>query len=224
MHRLVFKCLVKFLAVIVSFLIHGVANKEADRKDIRYTLETVRAELITNAEHISQIREYIDQERKSAEYLIEHRTSLDKCPADSVTFHSDIINRELEVKLSDNATDLLQSSPVSRIIDGNGLLMTIIRAYDTCDWIVSDQNRRAEARKALLDILINDQTLFLAGNTIDIPRFIGTESGLFAVNWISQQPDPSITADIADIQDAIDGIDEFLAIKRLPVRRFKILN
>ena len=136
----------------------------------------------------------------------------------------DIINRELEVKLSDNATDLLQSSSVSRIIDGNGLLMTIIRAYDTCDWIVSDQNRRAEARKALLDILINDQTLFLAGNTIDIPRFIGTESGLFAVNWISQQPDPSITADIADIQDAIDGIDEFLAIKRLPVRRFKILN
>ena len=142
MHKLGLKCLVKILAVIVSFLIHGMANKAADRKDIRYALGTVRTELIHNAEDITQIHDHLVQERKSAEYLIEHRTGLDKCPADSVTFHSSMINTDPEFTLSDNASGLLKSSPVSHIVDGNGLLMKIIRAYDTCEWIASNQNRR----------------------------------------------------------------------------------
>ena len=224
MKKLGFKCLVKFLAVIVSFLIHGMANKAADRQDIRYVLETVRAELVTNAEDVMQIHDQLVQERKSAKYLLEHRTGLDKCPADSVTFHSDMIHKDVDVKLSDNASDLLQASPVSHIVDGTGLLMKIIRAYDTCDWIASNQSRRTEARDARLAPIVDGQATSFAGTEIDIPRFIKTEAGFYAVSWISRQSDPSIIADITDIQEAIDGIDEFLARKRLPVRQFKLLN
>ena len=224
MKKLGLKCLVKFLAVIVSFLIHGMANKAADRQDIRYVLETVRAELITNAEDVMQIHDQLAQERRSAKYLLEHRTGLDKCPADSVTFHSNMIHKDVEVKLSDNASDLLKASPVSHIVDGTGLLMKIIRAYDTCEWIASDQSRRAEARKARLGFLINDQSAISTGSAIDIHKFIKTEAGFYAVSWISRQSDPSIVADITDIQEAIDGIDEFLARKRLPVRQLKLLN
>ena len=223
MQKLVLKCLVKFLAVIVTLLIHGMANKEADRKDIRYALETVRAELVNNAEDIRQIHAQLVQERKSAEYLIEHRTRLDKCPADSVSFHCRMIRSDVEVALSDNASDLLRTSPVSHIIDGNGLIMKIIRAYDTCEWIASNQNRRTEARNTRLRLLINDQSALSPGSATDIHRLIRTEAGLYAVSWITRQPDPSVIADVTDIQDAIDGIDSFLACSRLPVRKVKLL-
>ena len=66
MQKFGLKCLVKVLAVILSFLIHGMANRAADRKDIRYALETVRAELVRNIEDIGQLHDYLLQERKSA--------------------------------------------------------------------------------------------------------------------------------------------------------------
>lgn len=223
MQKFGLKCLVKFLAVIVSFLIHGVANKEADRKDIRYALETVRTELVSNAEDVRQIYDHLVQERKSAEYLLEHRTGLDKCPADSVTFHGRMIRSDVEVKMSDNASTLLRTSPVSQMIDGNGLLMKIIRAYDTCALIASNQSRRTEARDARFGLFINGQTAFSPGNATDIHRLIKSEAGLYAVSWITSQPDPSVVADVTDIRDAIDGIDKVLASKRLPVRKVKIL-
>lgn len=196
-----------------------MANKEADRKDIRYALETVRTELASNAEDIRQIHDQLVQERRSAEYLLEHSAGLDKCPADSVSFHCNMIRSDVEITLSDNASDLLRTSPVSHIIDGNGLIMKIIRAYDTCEWIASNQNRRTEARNAKLNLLINDQSAL----AIDIHRLIRTEAGLYAVSWITRQPDPSVIADVTDIQDAIDGIDSFLACSRLPVRKVKLL-
>ena len=224
MKKLGLKCLLKILAVIVSFLIHGMANKAADRKDIRYALETVRTELISNAEDVRQIHDRLVQERKSAEYLLEHRTGLDKCPADSVTFHSNMINTKVEIALSDNASDLLKASPVSHIIDGNALLMKIIRAYDSCEWIASNQSKRSKARNARIGFLIDEQTVLSTGSAVDIQKFIETDAGFYAVSWITTQSDPSIVADIKDIQDAIDGIDEFLARKRLPVRRLKLIN
>lgn len=223
MQKFGLKCLVKFLAVIVSFLIHGVANKEADRKDIRYALETVRTELVSNAEDVRHIQDHLVQERKSAEYLLEHRTGLDKCPVDSVTFHGRMIRSDVEVTLSDDASNLLKTSPVSQMIDGNSLLMKIIRAYDACELIASNQSRRTEARNARLGLFTDGQTILSPGGEIDIHRFIGTEAGFYAVTWITRQPDPSVVADVTDIQDAIDGIDRFLASKRLPIRKLRIL-
>ena len=223
MQKFGLKCLVKCLAVIVSFLIHGVANKEADRKDIRYALETVRMELASNAEDVRQIHDHLVQERKSAEYLLEHRAGLDKCPADSVSFHGRMIRSDVDVKMSDNASNLLRTSPVSQMIDGNGLLMKIIRAYDACELIASNQSKRTEVRDARFGLYINEQATFSPGNATDIHRLIRSEAGLYAVSWITRQPDPSVLADITDIQDAIDGIDKVLASKRLPVRKVKIL-
>ena len=217
------KCLVKFLAVIISFLIHGMADRAADRKDIRYALEMVRTELAANAEHVRQIHDYLVQERKSAEYLIEHRTSLDKCPADSVTFHSSMIRADMPVTLSSNASDLLKASSVPQMIGDEKLLMQIIRAYDTCTWISSNQDRRTEARNNRFDLFINERSPFSPGGTVDIPGFIRTGAGLYAVNWITNQPDPSIIADVKDIQDAIEGIDRFLASNPLPVRKIRLL-
>ena len=217
------KCLVKFLAVIISFLIHGMADRAADRKDIRYALEMVRTELVTNAEHITQIHDYLVQERKSAEYLLEHRTALDKCPADSVTFHSSIIRADMPFTMSSNASDLLKASSVPQMIGDDKLLMQIIRAYDTCTWIASNHNRRTEARNTRFDPFINERSTLSPGGTADIPKFIRTGAGLYAVSWITNQPDPSIIADVTDIQDAIDGIDRFLACKPLPVRKLRLL-
>lgn len=217
------KCLVKFLAVIISFLIHGMADRAADRKDIRYALETVRTELVSNAEYIRQIHDYLVQERKSAEYLIEHRAALDKCPADSITFHSSMIRADLPVTLSSNASDMLKASSVSQMIGDEKLLMQIIRAYDTCTWISSNQDRRTEARNTRFDLFIDDRSTFAPGGTVDIQKFIRTGAGLYAVKWITNQPDPSIIADVTDIQDAIDGIDRFLACNPLPVRKLRLL-
>ena len=222
MQKFGLKCLVKFLAVVISFLIHGMANNAADRQDIRYALEMVRTELASNAEDVRQIHDHLVQERKSAEYLLEHRTGLDKCPADSVTFHSNMIHSDVPVMLTNNASDLLKASSVSQLIGDDELMMRIIRAYDSCEWIASNHSRRTEARNARFALFINGQSAF-SPDAADIPKFMRTGGGLYTVSWITRQPDPSIVADVTEIQDAIDGIDRFLACKRLPVRKIKIL-
>ena len=223
MQKFGLKCLVKFLAVIVSFLIHGLANKEADRKDIRYALETVRTELVSNAEDVMHIHDYLVQERKSAEYLLEHSAALDKCPADSVSFHGSMVRADLPVTLSSNASDMLKASSVPQLIGDEKLLMQIIRAYDTCTWISSNQDRRMEARNNRFELFVNDRSAFSSGGTVDFPLFMKTVPGKYAVKWITNQPDPSIIADVTDIQDAIEGIDRFLALKPLPVRKLRLL-
>jgi hypothetical protein len=223
MNKFGLKCSVKFFAVIVSFLIHGLADRAADRKDIRYALETIRAELMNNAENVMQINDRLVQERKSAEYLLEHRFMLDKCPADSVTFHSSMIHEDMPVTLSMDASDLLRISSVPQLIGDSKLLMQIIRAYDTCEWIASTQIRRTEARNAQLNSFINGQAAVSNGGAIDITGFMRTGAGLYAVSWVTSQPEPSILADAKDIQNAIDSIDRYLSFKRLPVRKLKIL-
>ena len=217
------KCLVKILAVIISFLIHGMADRAADRKDIRYALEMVRSELVTNAEQVREIHDYLVQERKSAEYLLENSAALDKCPADSVSFHGSMIRADLPVTLSSNASDMLKASSVPQLIGDEKLLMQIIRAYDTCTWISSNQDRRMEARNNRFELFVNDRSTFSSGGTVDFPVFMKTVPGKYAVKWITNQPDPSIIADVTDIQDAIEGIDRFLALKPLPVRKLRLL-
>ena len=217
------KCLVKFLAVVISLLIHGATDRAADRKEIRYALEMVRTELVKNAEDVRYIHEHLVQERKSAEYLLSHITGLDKCPADSVSYHSEMIRADVPVTLSNDASDLLKASSVSQMIGDRKLLMKIIRAYDTCEWIVSSQDRLTKERDSRFGLFINERSSFSPDGTIDIPGIIRTGAGMYTVKWITSKPEPSVLADVTEIQDAIDGIDKYLSFKRLPVRKLKIL-
>lgn len=203
------------LGIIITFSVQGVIDRAHVRREVRSALELVRAELAANIEDIDTMSDYLRQERKSAEYFLDNRAKLASCPADSISFHSGVIFAEASITLSHDALELLKMSSLFQKIGDNDTSMKIIRAYDTCSSIAANLNRHIEARNALFDSSINEQTArkFATKGSIDIKEFIKTNFGLYAVRWLSNQIGPEYYADVTDLEAAISAIDRFLGSK-----------
>ena len=65
------------LGIFITFGIQGMIDRSREKNNTRSSLELVRSELSTNIDDISIIVDYLKQERKSAEYMLSHRDSLD---------------------------------------------------------------------------------------------------------------------------------------------------
>ena len=124
------------LGIFITFTIQGMIDRSRDRKNARSSLELVRSELARNIEDVSIIKDYLNMEKQSAAYFITNKDSLDKCPDDSISYHSGIIFADVSMSLSMDALELLKMSSVFQQLGNNDLSMKIIRAYDCCGSIV----------------------------------------------------------------------------------------
>lgn len=205
-----------FLGMLCTFAGQGMIDRAADRKEVRTALELVRSELAANIEDIGIMSDYMVQERKSAEYFLENRALLRKCPADSIEYHSSIIFADASITLSHDALELLKMSSLFQKIGSSDLSMKIIRAYDTCESTVANLNRHIAARDSRFDSSVNDRTAaqFASTGSIDIRKYVQTPYGLYTIRWIATQPSPEHFTDVTDVRKAIDAIDTYLQGKR----------
>lgn len=199
------------LGIFITFTIQGIIDRSHDRKNARSSLELVKAELAKNIEDVSIMKDYLYQEKRSAQYIIDHKDSLRDCPSDSLDYHTGIIFADVTMSLSHDALELLKMSSVFQKIGDNDLSMKIIRAYDSCGAIVDNVNRHIAARDARFEKSIDRETAgkYALSGLIDIKEFIKTEYGYYAVNWLTSQPDPAYYTDVSDLEEAISAIDSY---------------
>ena len=200
------------LGIFITFTIQRLINRSADKKDVRSSLELVRSELVRNIDDISVMKDHLYQEIGSAEYFLSHKDSIGKCPVDSLNHHSGIIFADVSFTLSHDALELLKMSSIFQKIGDNDLSMKIIRAYDTCGSIVDYLNRHFAARDARFEKAIDKETagVYASKGGIDIRKFIQTDYGNYAIQWLTAQSDPASFTDVADLKEAISAIDSYL--------------
>ena len=204
------------LGIFITFTIQGMIDRSSDRKSARSSLELVRSELARNIEDISIMRDYLYQEKRSAQYLLDHKDSLDKCPLDSLNYHSGIVFADVAMSLSHDAQELLKMSSIFQKIGNNDLSMKIIRAYDCCVTIVNTLNRHIADRDARFENSIDKETagLFAKGGRIDLGNYLKTDYGYYAIKWLTTQSDPQYFTDVTDLEEAISAIDVYLGKKK----------
>ena len=209
------------LGIVITFTIQGKIDKAMERKSIRSSLELVRSELVTNMEDISIMSDYLVQEKKSARYFLDNLDTLDRCPEDSVLFHSGMIFADVSFTLCNDALELLKMSSMFQKIEDNTLSMKIIRAYDTCGSIEANLNRHITKRDTRYEESVNEKTVrkFASSGSIAIKDYLKTEYGSYSIKWLIAQPDPEKFTDVADVKEAIEGIDAYLQGNHLLKRR-----
>lgn len=207
-----------FLGMLFTFAGQGMIDRAADRKDVRSALELVRSELLANIDDIGIMSDYIKDENRSAAYFLQHRNDLNKCPDDSVSYHSGIIFADASITLSHDALELLKMSSLFQKLGDSKLSMDIIRAYDTCESIVTNLNKHISDRNAQFDRSINEKTVaqYASLGSIDIRKFIKTAYGLYTLRWMTLQAAPTVYTDVTDVETAVKAIDQYLLHKRHP--------
>ena len=201
------------LGVVITFMIQDRIDRAIDRKDVRTGLELVRKELSANIEDIRVMSDYLAQEKKSAEYLLAHRTDLKKCPADSVDYHSSLVFADANITLSRDALDLLTMTSLFQKIGDVDLSMKIIRAYDAGQWAAETMNQHVSVRDARFEGSVNERTVgqYASRGHIDIAEYLKSGYGFYVVRWITFQTDILASQDnISDIEAALSAIDAYL--------------
>ncbi len=204
------------LGIIITFSVQGVIDRAHVRREVRSALELVRAELVANIDDIKTMSDHMRQERKSAEYFLNNRLTLSKCPADSVNYHTGEIFAELSITMTQDALELLKMSSLFQKIGDNETSMKIIRAYDSCENAVSNLKNHIATRDEMIDRSINESNVrrIAAKGNIDIKEYIKTGYGQYVIQWMSSQVGPEYYADVSDLEAAISAIDGFLGSKR----------
>lgn len=200
------------LGIFITFTIQGMIDRSHDRKDTRSSLELVRSELARNIEDVLIVKEYLYQEKQSAAYFLANMDTLDRCPSDSVGFHTGIIFADVSMTLSQDALELLKMSSMFQKVGNNDLSMKIIRAYDCCGSIVTNVNRHISIRDTRFENSIDKETagVYVRKGGIDVKDFIKTDFGHYAIEWLTSIPDPDTYTDVTDLEDAIKAIDIYL--------------
>lgn len=201
-----------FLGMLCTFVGQGMIDRAAARLEVRTALELVRSELASNIEDINTIADYLDQERESANYFLENRMKLDRCPVDSVNFHTGMLFADASITLPHNALELLKMSSIFQKLGDDKLSMDIIRAYDSCEYSVTNYNKFISDRDDKFNQTINEKTIpqFASSGNIDMKKFIRTTYGLYTIRWLTSQITPDKEQFVSDVEKAITSIDEYL--------------
>ena len=205
-----------FFGMLCTFVGQGIIDRAADRNEVRSALELVRSELASNIEDINTMADYLKQEKRSADYFLENRAKLDKCPIDSVNFHAGMLLADASMTLPHNALELLKMSSLFQKLGDDQLSMDIIRAYDSCEYSVAKYNEFISDRDEKFNQTINENSItqFASSGYIDIKKFINTTNGLYTIRWITTQVTPDKEQFINDVERAISSIDRYLAADR----------
>jgi hypothetical protein len=204
------------LGIVITFTVQGIINRSNEKREVRSALNLVRTELVSNAEDIGEMSDYLKQELRSAEYFLSHLEDLDACPPDSVSYHSGIIFADASITLSDDALELLKMSSLFQRIGDIGLAMKIIRAYDSCASTAAALNRHVAARDENFDESVNERTVqqYASGGNISIKDYLRTPYGLYSIRWLTTQGDMDLVTDVTDIEEAVDAIGDYLQGRR----------
>ena len=207
-----------FLGMVCTFIGQGMIDRASDREEVRSSLELVRTELAANLKDINEIADYIKDEHKSAQYFLDNRAIIDKCPDDSINYHAYMLAADASITLSHDALELLKMSAIFQKLGNNQLSMDIIRAYDSCEYSVALYNKYISDRDEKFNQTINEKsvTQFASTGNIDMKKFMKNSYGLYTIRWINNQVAPDTELFVNDIEKAIKSIDEYL----LPVRHF----
>ena len=123
------KLLSVVLGIAITFTVQGIMDRKHTKKDVRAALELVRTELNTNIDDIGVMTDYLKKERAAAQYFIDHRKTLAKCPADSISYHSSYL--------------FADATAIKTMLRGNPGFMFVK------DAVVVDKGRKAMALKTV---------------------------------------------------------------------------
>ena len=180
------------LGIVITFAVQGMIDRAHDRNEVRKALELVRTELISNREDVAVLKEYLDLEMESAQFLDENAVllkkldRLDSLTAATVKYHLGIVGADVYVVFPHDALELLKMSSLFQKIGDNALSMKIIRAYDCCSSMTTSVENHVKARDA--------------------------QPADKVAGWILIH-DPRIYSDDTDLNKAITAINVFLRKK-----------
>ena len=151
-------------------------------------------------------------EKKAAAYFNDHRKTLGDCPGDSLDYYMGILFADASISVCSDALELLKNSSLFQKIGDEALSMKIIRAYDTCGAIVTTMNRHISERTERFDRAVTVDTAgqYTYGGHIDIRKFLQAPYGVYSVQWVAGQPDPSVFNDVSDVLAAVEAIDAYI--------------
>ena len=203
------------LGIIITFSVQGILDRARVHREVSSALELVRAELVANIDDINTMSEHMRQERKSAQYFLDNRLTIAKCPADSIYYHTGVIFAEASITMTHDALELLKMSSLFQKIGDNETSMKIIRAYDSCENAVTNLNSHFATRNEMIEKSINESNVrkIAANGIIDIKEYIKTGYGQYVINWLSRQVGLEYYADVSDLEAAISAIDKYLSGK-----------
>ena len=180
------------LGIVITFAIQDWIDRAADRKDVRSALELVRTELLNNRDDLATMSEYLDEEKKAAEFFIRHHDAPQAAPADSAEYLGSILFADAYITVSNDALELLKSSSLLPKIGDNLLSMKIIRAYDSSSSFAAALNRHIASRDAHLE---------------QSEDFLKSDEGLAGLRWLVTQYTPEY---FSDIDEALSAIESYL--------------
>lgn len=200
------------LGIVITFYVQGLIDRASDRKEVRSALELVRSELNANMDDIALLENYLNDERKAAQFFLDHRNDLALCPEDSVSYHSGILFADVSISVCQDALQLLKMSSLFPKVGDNALSMKIIRAYDCCESVASTLNRHIQARDTRFENSVTQESAgrYARSGFIDIRDYLQTDYGLYAIRWLTNHAEPKYYTDVSDVQVAVEAIDSYL--------------
>lgn len=212
-----------FLGMLCTFVGQGMIDRAADRKEVRTSLELIRTELVKNREDIKEMCELMEKERKSAQYFLDNRSKIDRCPADSINYHGGLVFADISIVLTQDALELLKMSSMFQKIGDNNTSMKIIRAYETCSSSASYLNGHEETKSQMIGNGINDRTVQRTDppGGINVKEYIKSGYGLYFMRWLSTSFFDYDLQAATDLNSAIEAIDDYLTPVRIKRKQHK---
>ena len=200
------------LGIVITFAVQGRINRLQDRREVDSALRLVRTELAANRDDIGAMREFLQEECRSAAYFLENRKALSRCPADSVLYHSGVLFADVSIFLSSDALELLKMSSLFQKIGNNDLSMKIIRAYNSCSTLETALNGHIRERDNRFQNLMEGR---FAGRKdkdglIKATDLLQSDYGLYTIRRLAAGLATDSMTDVTEIDEAIDALDKYL--------------
>lgn len=117
------------LGIIITFAGSDWIEDRKTQKEIKDTLQLVKAEMQTNRETLQNLIERITLEQKGAKYLLEYKDKMDKIPTDSLNKYANLPLQLTNFTFSNNAMEMLKASGVIQKIENKELSLQILAIY-----------------------------------------------------------------------------------------------
>lgn len=208
-----------FMAVVLGIILtfigsEWIENRNAQR-DVKSTLQLVKAELKTNRETILDGRKRIEREIRAAYFLLKNKDSLSFVSKDSLKYYSNMPFQASFITFTTDALELMKSSALFPQIKNKQLGLSIIQAYASikvADELYATYQNLKKERNDWLDAKPEVKRLYVQKLSADQlwSRLLATDEGLDLLFQIPNLINPeSFDNLITDIDGTIKAIEEY---------------